>query len=1076
MRQVLCYSNAFVQADHEIFDTSYLALPDAIWCLSRSLFLARCRDVPAELGRYSGAESKLETCKRVQRLVWPSTWLAEDRSGGDAEKNSGSTCEICLVSKMKEPKLEPGSGRRRIFPSASGLIIILISTLVVLDQQVTCRAGGGSGRVASHHDVGAIKADQHSSGKREDGFGSEISPVGRAEDREEVSSLFASSLATTKTTASNQDEQSRDFATDAAGRGSQFYGGGVSNDSTIGANVAPLEARDLPRYSIDRSTKVIHVDQSNESGILWGTLNGDPDAESPPVGQSRARPVVDVPDGAMNNVRSRFNGDDDENSAANYSLFLISSYKEHFAILIDIESVDFEPIINCEYQEIRFSIVGEISKQLLERKNNVNASIESADSQLASDGDEISAGGAQTEPADDSNESSGEEEDAAESSVAADYLSQPPLPVSEAMALLMNAPLNKTILDESNETNEFRLIDTTIDYLAGETCRELKLRRRSGAGRSQTETVRQSQSKPKLSGRSMRKHRSRSKRRRGKHSQPDRCDLNEPEYKDLLATKLNNHLEWDDFKFVCGKTRQLIIPMRSLKLSISSDEFSPRSSFSIRYRFVSDPKELPAVDNGKYYCRNRQVIDLSLKCDGYDDCGDASDESVKICGYPTGRAPSKRDPASRSTNSNLNRKRLNSTLRQTDGESPLRLAGHDATKPDYNSPPRRKLTYFSGELVSCCQPSDWLNELGQSQPAGQTLNLQTLIGESMKLFSGPMFAPTKSSTPIERAQVKRVKRIVGGSEAPRGSWPGQVSLQYEILEPMCHFCAGTLIHPQYVLTAGHCITKEGLARGIKVVLGGHDLRQLNGSHIQERYVDDAQVYPGVNVKHSSTEWENDMNNDIALLRLNAPVSITQSIAPSCLPPYNTPLAINTTCHSIGWGQTHGSGSSNLLKHLPLRVVASAECSSKLMDRDNDNYNPDDDSGQRPPRARKSNLSISRSRQSSSSLRPVSPFETSGLDTYNNQTMVCVNNDHGHGICQGDSGGPLYCERITASGEQCKEIYGVASFIIQYATVGAMCAVENLPGIFSEVSSKTEWISSTIKMFEQSYRLKYSQNK
>lgn len=43
-------------------------------------------------------------------------------------------------------------------------------------------------------------------------------------------------------------------------------------------------------------------------------------------------------------------------------------------------------------------------------------------------------------------------------------------------------------------------------------------------------------------------------------------------------------------------------------------------------------------------------------------------------------------------------------------------------------------------------------------------------------------------------------RVVGGTETSVGKWPWQVSLQYG----STHICGGTIIDPQWVLTAAHC--------------------------------------------------------------------------------------------------------------------------------------------------------------------------------------------------------------------------------------------------------------------------------
>lgn len=50
-------------------------------------------------------------------------------------------------------------------------------------------------------------------------------------------------------------------------------------------------------------------------------------------------------------------------------------------------------------------------------------------------------------------------------------------------------------------------------------------------------------------------------------------------------------------------------------------------------------------------------------------------------------------------------------------------------------------------------------------------------------------------------------RIVGGVPADSGQFPWQVGVYYIATAGGLFFCGGTLISPQYVITAGHCATE-----------------------------------------------------------------------------------------------------------------------------------------------------------------------------------------------------------------------------------------------------------------------------
>lgn len=65
-------------------------------------------------------------------------------------------------------------------------------------------------------------------------------------------------------------------------------------------------------------------------------------------------------------------------------------------------------------------------------------------------------------------------------------------------------------------------------------------------------------------------------------------------------------------------------------------------------------------------------------------------------------------------------------------------------------------------------------------------------------------------------------RVVNGETAARGQWPWQAQIRIHGLM-MPHHCGGTLIHPQFVLTAAHCLVELPYAERYIISLGEYDL-------------------------------------------------------------------------------------------------------------------------------------------------------------------------------------------------------------------------------------------------------------
>jgi len=158
-------------------------------------------------------------------------------------------------------------------------------------------------------------------------------------------------------------------------------------------------------------------------------------------------------------------------------------------------------------------------------------------------------------------------------------------------------------------------------------------------------------------------------------------------------------------------------------------------------------------------------------------------------------------------------------------------------------------------------------------------------------------------------------RVIAGKTAVRGSWPWQVLMLFNG-QPGC---GGTLIAPQWVVTAAHCVYgRERYPYYFSVVLGEHDRYTGEGSE-QNIRVSKVYRYPSYDPRH--------LNNDIAMFKLSRPAKLGKYVKTACLPSQDPP--VGTKCYITGWGKTHHPGSmTRMLQQGLLPVVSNKACYKK----------------------------------------------------------------------------------------------------------------------------------------------------
>jgi len=160
-------------------------------------------------------------------------------------------------------------------------------------------------------------------------------------------------------------------------------------------------------------------------------------------------------------------------------------------------------------------------------------------------------------------------------------------------------------------------------------------------------------------------------------------------------------------------------------------------------------------------------------------------------------------------------------------------------------------------------------------------------------------------------------RIVGGEPAADGEFPWQVSIRQIGNIGATHFCGGTIINENWVMTAAHCCAGQ-TPHFMHIVAGGI---KLNSYEFEEETRDVDNI-----IRHPEYDSQG-LTNDICLLKLSDPLQMTDYIKSIALPESMSETEAGTKATVTGWGLTAESEVElpNTLRKVVVPVVSDDEC-------------------------------------------------------------------------------------------------------------------------------------------------------
>ncbi|KAM3613535.1 uncharacterized protein V6R79_001070 [Siganus canaliculatus] len=361
----------------------------------------------------------------------------------------------------------------------------------------------------------------------------------------------------------------------------------------------------------------------------------------------------------------------------------------------------------------------------------------------------------------------------------------------------------------------------------------------------------------------------------------------------------------------CGEMSSLALTSKTnvMEVTFNSDESYTDKGFRAEYSAYDPSNPCPQ----KFACASGICISKELQCDGWNDCGDMSDEMKCQCetdqfACKNGLCKPKLWECDR-----VNDCGDNSDEEQCSCEENEWRCGDGVCMPQDVVCDKKKDCADGSDEASCKTSPGICSDFSykcQNQECVNKVNAECDRVNDCSDNSDE--AGCNCGT-----RPYKLNRIVGGQNAELGEWPWQVSLHFLTNG---HVCGASIISERWLLSASHCFVTSSPANHVAA-------NWQTYSGMQDQYKQDGVLRRPVKRIISHPDYNQmTFDYDIALLELSEPLVFSNTIQPICLPASSHVFPAGMACWVTGWGALREGGQkAQLLQKASVKIINDTVC-------------------------------------------------------------------------------------------------------------------------------------------------------